>query len=84
MKIPHYSTDTNPMYLAVAARGLTRIYQVGSVPVIGIDGIDLSISNGQLVVLKGGTAVRGKAPCCRCWRGWTDSPPVPCSWLAGT
>jgi len=39
--------------MAVVARDLTRIYQVGSVRVTGVDGIDLSISNGQLVVLKG-------------------------------
>jgi len=39
--------------MAVVARDLTRIYQIGSVQVTGVDGIDLSISNGQLVVLKG-------------------------------
>jgi putative ABC transport system ATP-binding protein len=41
------------MRMAVVARDLTRIYQVGSVPVTGIDGIDLSVLGGQLVVLKG-------------------------------
>ena len=39
--------------LAVSARHLTRIYDVGSVQVTGIDGIDLSIPAGRLVVLKG-------------------------------
>ena len=39
--------------LAVRARGLTRIYRVGPVQVTGIDGIDLSIPTGGLVVLKG-------------------------------
>jgi len=41
------------MHMAVVARDLTRVYQVGSVQVTGVDGIDLSIDNGQLVVLKG-------------------------------
>jgi putative ABC transport system ATP-binding protein len=45
------SPDDPPM--AVSARRLTRIYAVGSVQVTGIDGIDLSIPNGQMVVLKG-------------------------------
>ena len=39
--------------MAVHALGLTRIYEVGSVKVIGIDAIDLSIPDGSLVVLKG-------------------------------
>jgi putative ABC transport system ATP-binding protein len=65
------SPDDPPM--AVSARRLTRIYAVGSVQVTGIDGIDLSIPHGQMVVLKG-TAGRARAPCCRCWQGWTNSP----------
>ncbi|MEJ2040138.1 MAG: ABC transporter ATP-binding protein [Desulfosarcinaceae bacterium] len=39
--------------LAVRARSLTRIYDVGSVQVTGIDRIDLAIPAGRLVVLKG-------------------------------
>ena len=39
--------------MAVKARNLTRIYALGSVQVTGVDGIDLSIPSGQLVVLKG-------------------------------
>jgi ABC-type lipoprotein export system ATPase subunit len=38
---------------AIRARDLTRIYTVGSVLVRGIDGVDLAIDGGQLVVLKG-------------------------------
>jgi ABC-type lipoprotein export system ATPase subunit len=38
---------------AIRARDLTRIYIVGSVLVRGIEGVDLSIEGGQLVVLKG-------------------------------
>lgn len=37
----------------VQARGLTRIYRIGSVAVTGIDRIDLTIPAGGLVVLKG-------------------------------
>jgi putative ABC transport system ATP-binding protein len=39
--------------LAVHARSLSRIYRVGSVQITGVDGIDLSIPAGRLVVLKG-------------------------------
>ncbi len=39
--------------MAVLASGLTRVYDVGSVQVTGIDGIDLSIPDGALVLLKG-------------------------------
>jgi len=39
--------------MAVRARNLTRIYAVGSVRVTGVDGIDLAIPRGRLVVLKG-------------------------------
>ncbi len=37
----------------IHARGLTRVYHVGTVEVAGINGIDLSIDRGRLVVLKG-------------------------------
>ena len=43
--------DAGP--LSIHAHRLTRIYTVGSVQVTGIDGIDLSVTRGQLVVLKG-------------------------------
>ena len=35
---------------SVDARGLARVYQIGSVQVTGIRDIDLTISAGQLVV----------------------------------
>ena len=44
-------TDSGP--LSIHARSLTRIYTVGSVRVTGIDGVDLAVAPGQLVVLKG-------------------------------
>jgi len=37
----------------VQALGLTRVYAIGAVQVVGIDGIDLSIPDGAFVVLKG-------------------------------
>ena len=37
----------------IRARRLTRIYNVGAVEVTGIDGVDLTIAGGQIVVLKG-------------------------------
>jgi putative ABC transport system ATP-binding protein len=37
----------------VQAHRLTRIYRVGASPVTGVDGIDLTIPAGHLVVLKG-------------------------------
>lgn len=39
--------------LVVHALGLTRVYDIGSIQVIGIIGIDLSIHAGSFVVLKG-------------------------------
>jgi putative ABC transport system ATP-binding protein len=48
---PSQTDDGRP--LAVFASELTRVYDVGSVQVTGIDGIDLSIPDGALVVLKG-------------------------------
>ncbi len=38
---------------SILAHRLTRTYTVGSVQVTGVDGIDLSVSSGQFVVLKG-------------------------------
>jgi ABC-type lipoprotein export system ATPase subunit len=46
----HPATETQD---TIRARDLTRIYAVGSVLIRGIEGIDLSIGGGQLVVLKG-------------------------------
>lgn len=37
----------------IAARGLTRVYQLGGNEVVGIKDIDLHIPGGELVVLKG-------------------------------
>ncbi len=42
-----------PETACIQGHGLTRIYDVGAVKVTGIDGIDLSIAHGQMVVLKG-------------------------------
>jgi putative ABC transport system ATP-binding protein len=53
MNVLAASISPNDPPMAVSARRLTRIYAVGSVQVTGIDGIDLSIPNGQMVVLKG-------------------------------
>lgn len=53
MNDPTASTTSNDKTIAVGARSLTRIYEVGSVQVTGIEGIDLSIPAGRLVVLKG-------------------------------
>ncbi len=47
------SASTRDAGMAVHASRLTRVYDVGSVQVTGVDGIDLSIAVGQLVVLKG-------------------------------
>ncbi|MEJ2639839.1 MAG: ABC transporter ATP-binding protein [Desulfosarcinaceae bacterium] len=46
----HPATETQD---TIRARDLTRIYAVGSVLIRGIEGIDLSIGGGQMVVLKG-------------------------------
>jgi len=45
--------SSNDLPMAVLARSLTRIYKLGSVQVTGIDGIDLAIPTGRMVVLKG-------------------------------
>ena len=47
------TSNSSALSLAVMARNLTRIYQVGSLTVTGIDGIDLDIPVGHLAVLKG-------------------------------
>ena len=44
------STSSKPV---VAAKNLTRLYALGDSQVIGINGIDLQIQAGELVVLKG-------------------------------
>ncbi len=48
--LPHIDKSHS---MAVLSSGLTRVYDVGSVRVTGIDAIDLSIPEGALVVLKG-------------------------------
>lgn len=53
MTDPSPSTTSDDAGMAIQASLLTRIYDVGSVQVTGIDGIDLSIPTGQMVVLKG-------------------------------
>jgi putative ABC transport system ATP-binding protein len=54
MNAPPASTaPPNSEPLSIRAHRLTRIYTVGSVQVTAIDGIDLSVSSGQFVVLKG-------------------------------
>ena len=54
------TTDTQPTAglphahpVSIHAHGLTRIYKIGSVQITGLDGIDLTVPDGQLVVLKG-------------------------------
>ncbi len=37
----------------IVAEKLTRVYASGEVPVTGIDGVDLNLSTGELVILKG-------------------------------
>lgn len=46
----HHSSTGHPL---IIAKGLTRIYPLGSGEVVGVTDIDLSIDSGQLVVLKG-------------------------------
>jgi ABC-type lipoprotein export system ATPase subunit len=53
MQPPSASPSAPDTQGAIRARDLTRIYTVGSVLVRGIDGVDLSIDGGHLVVLKG-------------------------------
>lgn len=43
----------NSSGIAIQARLLTRTYRLGNHQVVGIDGIDLDISEGEMVVLKG-------------------------------
>ncbi|NLI83494.1 MAG: ABC transporter ATP-binding protein [Deltaproteobacteria bacterium] len=37
----------------IVARDLTRLYQFGTTQVVGVDGIDLDIGDGEMVALKG-------------------------------
>ena len=39
--------------MSIHAHGLTRIYDIGTVQVVGLDDIDLTVPTGHLVVLKG-------------------------------
>ncbi len=52
-KSPTAPSYTSAGTFAIHARNLTRVYTAGAVQVTGINGIDLSIANGQFVVLKG-------------------------------
>ena len=42
--------------ILIRARGLTRIYPLGSTEVVGVRDVDLEIPSGELVVLKGNSA----------------------------
>ncbi|RJQ65883.1 MAG: ABC transporter ATP-binding protein [Desulfobacteraceae bacterium] len=53
VELAQRSLAADPTRTAVQARGLTRVYEVGAVQVTGVDGIDLLIPAGRLVVLKG-------------------------------
>ena len=54
MNVPSTVTETpDEGSLSIDAHRLTRTYTVGSVQVTGIDGIDLAVAPGQLMVLKG-------------------------------
>jgi ABC-type lipoprotein export system ATPase subunit len=44
---------SEPSAAIVRALDLTRLYRLGNTTVVGIEGVDLDISAGQLVVLKG-------------------------------
>ena len=50
---PAIESSANGPSVSIHARGLTRIYAIGSVPVTGIQDIDLTVPTGHLVVLKG-------------------------------
>jgi putative ABC transport system ATP-binding protein len=42
-----------PAKAVISAQGLTRIYSLGSTEIVGVQDINLDISKGELVVLKG-------------------------------
>jgi hypothetical protein len=60
----------------ITARGLTRSYRLGATPVVGVDGVDLDIGAGELVLLKG----RSGSPF---WPAWT-APAAESSWWPAT
>lgn len=53
MTPPPAAAPPPPSERSIHARRLTRIHTGGAVPVTGIDGIDLAVAGGQLLVLKG-------------------------------
>jgi len=51
--IPPMTAASQETAVSIRARGLSRIYAIGSVRVTGLDGIDLTVPHGHMVVLKG-------------------------------
>jgi ABC-type phosphate/phosphonate transport system ATPase subunit len=45
--------DPFPEKALIRVKGLTRLYSLGSAAIVGIQNINLKISRGELVVLKG-------------------------------
>lgn len=53
MQTPHEKTTDAPGDFAVMARGLARVYPMGSGEVVAVRNIDLRIAVGELLVIKG-------------------------------
>ena len=77
-KTPCRAPEERPI---IRAEGLTRTYSLGSTEVVGIEDVDLSIEQGELVVLKGNSG-SGKSTLLAIMAG-LDHPTRGRLWVAG-